>query len=43
MCTYLNKESMKIETKAEWIEDVPIDGLYMMLPAGKHFYLLIHS
>ena len=26
----------------EWVEDADVDGVYMMLPAGQHLYLLAH-
>ena len=42
MKIYLDPETNKIEAQSEWISDVVLDGVYMMLPAGNHIYLLSH-
>lgn len=40
MKIYFNKEARKIEHKAEWVDDVVVEGVYMLLPAGRHIYQL---
>ena len=38
MKIYYNKEARKIEHQAEWVDDVVVEGVYMLLPAGEHIY-----